>query len=128
MFSDSRAYARLPIPKYFTGGAFHLIEGEREYHYIRANDVCETGIGLDVPSPLERGMSVKVRYTSDGWRTDVEGTVMWCVRADRVGVSMRSYQNYRVGIQLGTENTGTNVELFLALKNGLQQPRSETGG
>src|SRR3569832_344679 len=85
MFSDSRAYARLPIPKYFTGGAFHLIEGEREYHYIRANDVCETGIGLDVPSPLERGMPVKVRYTSDGWRTDVEGTVMWCVRADRGG-------------------------------------------
>jgi len=128
MFSDSRAYARLPIPKYFTGGAFHLIEGEREYHYIRANDVCETGIGLDVPSPLERGMPVKVRYTSDGWRADVEGTVMWCVRADRVGVSMRSYQNYRVGIHLSTENTGTNVELFLALKNGLQQPRSEAGG
>src|SRR3569623_1537384 len=115
MISDSRANARLPIPKYFTGGAFHLIEGDREYHYIRANDVCESGIGLDVPSPLERGMPVKVLYSSDGWRTDVEGTVMWCVRADRVGVSMRSYQIYRVGIHLSTEIFVINVELFLAL-------------
>src|SRR3569832_1133179 len=128
MFSDSQAYARLFFFFFFSGGAFHLIEGEREYHYIRANDFCETGIGLDVPSPLERGMPVKVRYTSDGWRADVEGAVMWCVRAGRVGVSMRSYQDNRCGIHLSTEITGTNVELLLASKNGLQQPRSEAGG
>lgn len=127
MFSDSRAYARMPIPKYYTGGSFHLIEGEREYHYIRANDVCETGIGLDLPSPLERGASVKVRYTSEGWRADVGGTVMWCVRADRIGVSMRSYQNYRIGIRLNAENGQTSAMLFLTLKNGLQQPRVTEG-
>src|SRR3569623_2775983 len=111
MFSDCRAYARMPIPKYYTGGSFHLFDGEREYLYIRANDVCETGIGLDVPSPLERGMPVKVRYTTDGLRTDVQGTVMWCVRADREGVSMRSYQNYRMGIRLDAENAAANATL-----------------
>lgn len=125
MFTDSRAHARLPIPRYYTGGSFHLMDGEREYHYIRANDICETGIGLDVPSPLERGSTVKVRYTSEGWRADVEGTVMWCVRADRVGVSMRSYQNYRVGIRLNGENAQVNASLLAALKTGLQQPRAE---
>jgi len=129
MFSDSRAYARMPIPKYYTGGSFHLIDGEREYHYIRANDVCEAGIGLDVPSPLERGVTVKVRYTTDGLRTDVHGTVMWCVRADRVGVSMRSYQNYRVGIRLNAETAAANATLFSALKTGLQQqPRKDVNG
>src|SRR3569832_1699529 len=114
MFSDSRAYARMPIPIYYTGGSFHLIDGEREYHYIRANDVCEAGIGLDVPSPLERGVTVKVSYTTDGLRTDVHGTVMWCVRADRVGVSMRSYQNYRVGIRLHAATAAANAALLLA--------------
>src|SRR3569833_4189546 len=121
MFSDSRAYARMPIPKYYTGGSFHLIDGEREYHYIRANDVCEAGIGRDVPSPLERGVTVKVRYTTDGLRTDVHGTVMWCVRADRVCVSMRSYQNLHKNKHQNTKTTAANATLFSALKTGLQQ-------
>src|SRR3569832_1902164 len=77
MFSDSRAYARLPIPKYFTGGAFHLIEGEREYHYIRAIDVCETGIGLDVPSPLGRGGPGGGRGAAGGGRAGGGGAGMW---------------------------------------------------
>lgn len=127
MFTDSRAHTRLPIPKYYTGGSFHLIEGEREYHYIRANDVCEAGIGLDVPSPLEPGVTVKVRYTADGVRAEINGTVMWCVRADRVGVSMRSYQNYRVGIRLES-GQGGSPSLYSALKGNLLQGRAEAQG
>lgn len=128
MFTDSRTNARLPIPKYFTGGAFHLVDGEREYHYIRANDVCVSGIGLDVPSPLERGSQVKVRYTSEAWRADLDGTVMWCVRSDRVGVSMRTYQNFRVGIRLNPHNAQSNAMLFLTLKDGLQPSPTEARG
>lgn len=128
MFTDSRSNARLPIPKYFTGGAFHLVDGEREYHYIRANDVCVSGIGLDVPSPLECGSQVKVRYTTEGWRSDLDGTVMWCVRSDRVGVSMRAYQNFRVGIRLNPSNVQANALLFLTLKDDLQQSRTEARG
>src|SRR3569833_927498 len=109
MFCVCRAYARMLIPKYYTGGSFHLIDGEREYHYICVYDVCEAGIGLDVPSPLERGVTVKVRYTTDGLRTDVHGAVMWCVRADHEGGSMRSYQNYRVGILVNSETTATKT-------------------
>src|SRR3569832_493314 len=112
MFSDSRAYARMPIPKYYTGGSFHLIDGEREYHYIRANDVCEAGIGLDVPSPLARGVTVKVRYTTDSLRTDVHGTVMWCVRADRVGVNKRTKQKNHKNKHQNAETAAANATLF----------------
>ncbi len=124
MFSDNRIHARLSVPKYYTGGSFHLVDGERKYHYIRANDVCVEGIGLDVPSPIESGSQVKVCFTSDGWRADLDGTVMWCTRADRVGgVSQQSYQNFRVGIRLSPGNSQDNALLYLTLKDGLEQSR-----
>lgn len=123
MFSDNRMHARLSIPKYYTGGSFHLIDGERKYHYIRANDICVTGIGLDVPSAIERGTPVKVCFTSEGWRADLDGTVMWCARADRIGVSKQTYQNYRVGVRLNSENSQDNALLYLTLKDGLDQGR-----
>src|SRR3569832_1140217 len=50
MLSNSRAYARMPIPKYYTGGSFHLIDGEREYQNKQANDESETRNDHDVPS------------------------------------------------------------------------------
>ena len=59
MFSDNRIHARLSVPKYYTGGSFHLIDGERKYHYIRANDVCVAGVGLDLPSAIDSGKQVK---------------------------------------------------------------------
>jgi len=121
MFSDNRTHARLSVPKYYTGGSFHLIDGERKYHYIRANDVCVAGVGLDLPSAIDRGKQVKVCFTSQEWRADLEGTVMWCERADRIGVSKQSYQNYRVGILLNPENSEDNAQLYLTLKNGFEQ-------
>lgn len=125
MFSDSRMHARLSIPKYYTGGSFHLIDGERKYHYIRANDVCMAGVGLDLPSEVKRGTQVKVCFTSEGWRADLEGTVMWCDRADRVGVSKQSLQNYRVGIRFNPDYSQSNAMLYLTLKDGLEQGRSK---
>ena len=121
MFSDSRMHARLSVPKYYTGGSFHLIDGERKYHYIRANDVCVAGVGLDVPSAIERGKQVKVCFTSEEWRADLDGTVVWCVRSDRIGVSKQAYQNYRVGIRLNPNNAENNALLYLTLKDGLEQ-------
>jgi len=122
MFRDNRTHARLTVPKYYTGGSFHLIDGERKYQYIRANDICVEGIGLDVPSSIERGKQIKVCFTSEGWRTDLDGTVMWCERADRVGgVSQQAYQNYRVGIRLHPDNSQDNSLLYLTLKDGLEQ-------
>lgn len=122
MLSDNRMHERLPVPKYYTGGSFHLLEGDRKYHYIRANDVSAEGVGLDIPSPIERGTQVKVSFTSQGWRTDLDGTVMWCQRADRVGgVSQQSYQNYRVGIRLNPENADDNAMLYMTLKDVLEQ-------
>ncbi len=123
MFTDNRSHARLSVPKYYTGGSFHLIDGERKYHYIRANDVCITGVGLDVPSAIDRGKQVKVCFTSQEWRADLEGTVMWCERADRIGVSKKSYQNYRVGIMLSPENSEENAQLYLTLKDGFELDR-----
>ncbi len=123
MFNESRGNIRLPIPKYYTGGSFHLIDGEREYHYIRANDVCVSGVGLDVPSSLDRGKTVKLRFAMEGWRADLDGIVMWCARADRVGVSMRSYENYRVGIRLDPTHAQDNAMLFLTLKDSLEEQR-----
>jgi hypothetical protein len=125
MFSDNRTHARLSVPRYYTGGSFHLIDGERKYHYIRANDVCVAGVGLDLPSAIDRGKQVKVCFTSQEWRADLEGTVMWCERADRIGVSKQSYQNYRVGILLNPENSEDNAQLYLTLKNGFEQPGSK---
>ena len=125
MFSDNRTHARLSVPKYYTGGSFHLIDGERKYHYIRANDVCVAGVGLDLPSAIDRGKQVKVCFTSQEWRADLEGTVMWCERADRIGVSKQSYQNYRVGILLNPENSEDNAQLYLTLKGGFEQARSK---
>ena len=123
MFSENRIHARLSVPRYYTGGSFHLIDGERKYHYIRANDVCVAGVGLDLPSAIERGKQVKVCFTSQEWRADLDGTVMWCQRADRIGVSKQSYQNYRVGILLNPENSDDNALLYLNLKDGLEQNR-----
>ena len=125
MFNDSRKHARLSVPKYYTGGSFHLIDGERKYHYIRANDVCVAGVGLDLPSAIEHGKQIKVCFTSQEWRADFEGTVMWCERADRIGVSKQSYQNYRVGIQLSPENSEDNALLYLTLKDGFEQVRPQ---
>ena len=126
MFSDNRMHVRISVPKYYTGGSFHLIEGERKYHYIRANDVCIEGIGLDVPSAIERGAQVKVSFKSEGWRADLDGTVMWCTRADRVaGVSQQTYPNFRVGIRLNPDNTQDNTQLYLTLKDGLEKTRSQ---
>lgn len=126
MFKDNRMHARLAVPKYYTGGSFHLIDGERKYHYIRANDVCIAGIGLDVPSSIERGRQVKVCFTSEGWRADLDGTVMWCARADRVGgVSQKAYPNYRVGIRLSPGNSQDNSLLYAALKEGLAQAKPQ---
>jgi hypothetical protein len=123
MFNDNRMHARLSVPKYYTGGSFHLVDGERKYHYIRANDVCEAGVGLDVPSAIERGTQVKVCFTSQEWRADLEGTVKWCERSDRMGVSKQSYQNYRVGIQLNPDNSEDNSLLYLTLKDAIDQNR-----
>jgi hypothetical protein len=123
MFSDNRLHARLSVPKYYRGGSFHLIDGERKYHYIRANDVCAAGVGLDLPSAIECGKQVKVCFTSQEWRADLEGTVMWCERADRIGLSKQSYQNYRVGILLNPENSEDNSLLYLTLKDGIDQNR-----
>jgi hypothetical protein len=126
MFSDNRIHARLPVPRYYTGGTFHLIDGERKYHYIRANDVSIEGIGLDVPSAIERGAQVKVCFTSEGWRADLDGTVMWCARADRVsGVHQQAYQNFRVGVRLNPDNSQDNALLYLALKDGLEPGRQQ---
>jgi len=122
MFKDSRIHTRISVPKYYTGGSFHLIDGERRYNYIRANDICIEGIGLDVPSSIERGTQVKVCFTTTGWRTDLEGTVVWCSREDRVGgVSQKSYPNYRVGIRLNEENAEDNSLLFSTLKDGFER-------
>ncbi|HHM05584.1 MAG TPA: hypothetical protein ENJ19_07560, partial [Gammaproteobacteria bacterium] len=104
MFKDLRQHTRLPIPKYYARGIFHLINGDQEYHYVRANDVCVSGVGLDLPSKVKRGSEVKLRYTSPDWRTELSGTVMWCERDDRVGVSLRAYENYRVGVRLNPVN------------------------
>lgn len=125
MFNDNRTHSRLSVPKYYTGGSFHLIDGERKYHYIRANDVCAAGVGLDVPSAIARGTQVKVCFTSQNWRADLVGTVMWCERSDRIGVSKQSYQNYRVGIQLDPENAEENSLLYLTLKDGLDRASGE---
>ena len=125
MFKDNRTHARLSVPKYYTGGSFHLIDGERKYHYIRANDICIDGIGLDVPSSIDRGKQIKVCFTSEGWRTDLDGTVMWCERADRIGVSKQSYQNYRVGIFLNPNNSEDNAQLYLTLKDGFKEDRPQ---
>ncbi len=122
MSNDNRQHARLSVPRYYTGGSFHLIDGERKYHYIRANDVCVEGIGLDVPSAIEQGAQVKVCFTSGGWRTDLDGTVMWCARSDRVGgVSQKSYKNFRVGIRLNPGNSQDNALLYSTLKDGLEE-------
>ena|SRR3990172_4345403 len=121
---ESREHRRVPIPKYYAGGNFHLLEGEREYHYIRANDICVSGIGLDIPSALSRGSRVKVRYNSSGWRADLEGTVMWCERMDRVGISKSSYENYRVGIRLDPRKADQNALLYLNLKQELETLQS----
>ena len=124
MLNDNRMHARLSVPKYYTGGSFHLIDGERKYHYIRANDVCIEGIGLDVPSAIERGSQVKVCFKSEGWRADLDGTVMWCERSDRVGgVSLQAYPNFRVGVRLNPDNSQDNALLYLTLKDGLEQTR-----
>ena len=123
MFSENRMHARMSVPKYYTGGNFHLIDGDRKYHYIRANDVSVAGLGLDLPSAIDRGTQVTVCFTSQEWRVDLEGTVMWCERADRIGVSKQSYQNYRVGISLNPENSDNNATLFMTLKEGMEQER-----
>lgn len=126
MFSDNRIHARLAVPRYYTGGSFHLIDGERKYHYIRANDVSIEGVGLDVPSAIERGAQVKVCFTSEGWRADLDGTVMWCSRADRVsGVNQQTYPNFRVGVRLNPDTSQDNALLYLALKDGLEQGRQQ---
>jgi hypothetical protein len=125
MFNESRMHARLSIPKYYTGGSFHLIDGERKYHYIRANDVCLAGVGLDLPSTIEPGSQVKVSFTAEDWRTDLDGTVMWCERADRIGVSKQAYQNYRVGIYFNPDNSEDNALLYLTLKDEFEQVRSQ---
>ena len=123
MFNDNRMHARLSVPKYYTGGSFHLVDGDRKYHYIRANDVCVAGVGLDLPSAIDRGKQVKVCFTSQEWRADLEGTVMWCERADRIGVSKQSYQNYRVGILLDPNNSEDNAQLYLTLKDVFAEDR-----
>lgn len=125
MFNDNRMHERLSVPKYYTGGSFHLVDGDRKYHYIRANDVCVAGVGLDLPSAIDRGKQVKVCFTSQEWRADLEGTVMWCERADRIGVSKQSYQNYRVGILLNPNNSEDNAQLYLTLKDGFKEDRPQ---
>ena len=125
MFNDNRMHARLSVPKYYRGGVFHLIDGEREYHYIRANDVSLAGVGLDLPSALEQNKQVKLCFTSPEWRADFEGSVMWCERADRHGVGTQSFQNYRVGILLNPEKSEDNALLYLTLRDGLEQARPQ---
>ena len=125
---ESREHLRVQIPKYFTGGNFHLMEGEREYHYIRANDICVSGIGLDVPSAIFCGSRVRVSYNSKGLKSDLEGTVMWCERDDRVGISKSPYRNFRVGIRLDERKADQNSLLFQALRQALEPANAMARG
>lgn len=119
--TDHRMHARLYVPKYYRGGCFHLIDGERRYYYISANDVCVEGIGLDIPSPVEHGSRVEVGYKSEVWQAGIDGTVMWCARSYRVGrVSLKTYPNFRVGIRLNPDNSKDNALLYFTLKDGIE--------
>lgn len=114
--TDTRQHPRTAIPKYFPGGTFHLIAGDRRYHYVRANDISQSGIGLDIPSSLPAGTSVRLRYISTNWRTDLDGEVVWCGAGELVGEGDAAYQNYRVGLSFASDNAASSALLYLALK------------
>ena len=116
MNTDTRQHPRTAIPKYFPTGTFHLIAGERRYHYLRANDVSQGGMGLDIPSSLPPGTSVRLRYISNHWRTDLDGTVVWCGPGEVVGEGDAAYQSYRVGLRFASDNAASSALLYLALK------------
>ncbi len=127
-FTEQRRHTRLPLPPYFPAGSFHLETGEgparRRYSYLRAWDVSASGIGLELPSPLEPGQPVTVRYTSREERLALAGEVVWCDRqgrpGGRPGLGRGAYRSYRVGVRFRPEAAEGSARLFLAVQAGLE--------
>ncbi len=129
MFVEQRRHTRLPLPPYFPEGSFHLetVRGgvRRRYSYLRACDVSASGIGLELPSPLEPGQPVTVRYTGSGGHLELTGEVVWCDRrgrpGGRPGLGRGGYRSYRAGVRFDPDAGERSARLFLTVQAGLRR-------
>ncbi len=110
MTAEARHYERSPISRYHKEGSFHIISDDKEFHYLRANNISKGGICIDVPSALHTGEPVQFRYISKTEKLELEGTVAWC-REEQTA----DYANYQIGLQFNTEEQTTSANLHKLL-------------
>jgi len=107
MTTEARHYERSPISRYHKKGSFHVISDDKEFHYLRANNISKGGICIDVPSALHAGENVQFRYISKAEKLELEGTVAWC-KEEKIA----DYANYQVGLQFNTEEQSRSASLY----------------
>ncbi len=117
---DSRKTERYRIHLEEIAGSFCLHAGDKQFQYMRINDVSTSGAGVMLSQPLAIGTPVRLTFAADDWAVTVDGSIVWCRRqALPVGTS-ELQENFRVGVQFLAENIDRNLIFFHATRSTLK--------
>lgn len=109
---DKREHTRTSIPNQYKGGSFHISAGDERLHFVHANDISVSGMGISCTKELEPGTEVKLTFISPEWRTDVYAHVVWCHPHD----ANSQKQHYRSGMAFHSHHQENNAMLYLAVR------------
>ena len=118
MLAESRETIRQNIHLEEVNGSFRLQAQDKSYDFTLIRDVSVSGVGIQLPEPLEVGATVDMIFSAGGWTIAVEGRVIWCsvaVVKDDPGVSPA--EAYRMGIKFNPRNANNNVIFFMASRS-----------
>jgi len=100
-------------------GTFSLDAGNKQFQYMRVNDVSSSGVGLLLSQPLAVGTPVELTLSTGDWEVSVKGDIVWCRRQSLPVGSSEIKANYRLGIAFNNKNDPSNKRFFHASKSTL---------
>lgn len=118
MLAESRETIRQNIHLEEVNGSFRLQAQNKSYDFTLIRDVSVSGVGIQLPEPLEVGATVDMIFSAGDWKIAVEGRVVWCSVAtgkDELGTG--SVEAYRMGIKFNPRNANNNVIFFMASRS-----------
>ncbi|NOY72210.1 MAG: PilZ domain-containing protein [Gammaproteobacteria bacterium] len=110
MIAEARRFERTPISQYHKEGSFHVISYNKKFHYLRANNISQGGICIEIPSALYAGESVQFRYISTTKKLELEGMVAWCKKEQA-----SDYPKYRAGLQFKIDGQEASAKTLCQL-------------
>lgn len=117
---DSRRTERYRIHLEEIAGSFSLYAGDKQFQYMRINDVSTSGAGVMLSQPLAIGTSVRLTFCADDWAVTVDGGVIWCRRQSLPVGTSELQENFRLGVQYHLENIDRNLIFFHATRSTIK--------